>query len=305
MDYVDCNCPDLNLDIDWQYGSPELYAEYDATINALPQINPNNSNEIVFISSPNNQDNSNLIVYDINTHEQRTIYSGHINRGRISWGKKDWILFQVVDGGVFPLYKIKSSGDSLTPIGNGQWFFPSWNTSGDKFVVSHKYKSPAEPRTFILDENGIVLDSFASDKLYHDGSGDWSHPEYYLRYTAKTIYLMDLMNNTVIRTINAATINEEGNQTGGFTRVGWLSYDKLVFYVADGLYTYDLIANKVTHVRCKCGFVVLNFSHSFDFSSVIMGVFEIRLIENNQKYFYDRRMFLFDPITLEEEELLP
>lgn len=304
LDYIDCNCPSLELDIETLNGNPDMYREYDATNYLSPQINPNNSDEIAFIFVPfDNEFESQLIIYNTVTQEKRILINGKRLTGKIAWGKKDWILFQTTENH-FQLYKIKSNGDSLTPIGNGQWFFPSWNATGDKFVVNHRFNSPSQPRTFILNENGEVVNSITSDYLYHNGTGDWSHPDYYLRYDAKNIYLMDLEENKVLKHIKAPSLYQDGNQKAVFGTVGWLSHSILLFNHSGGLYTYNLTTNKVTHIRCFCGFSVLRFACNPNFSNIVIHKLEKKLIENNQKHFIDHRLFLLDPITLAEEEII-
>lgn len=305
LDYIDCNCPSLDFDIDdgdGQLAQPDLFTVYDATNHLWPQINPNNADEIAFVSIPyGNGQESQLIIYNTITQEKRVLVNEWIT-GQISWGKKDWILFKKAAG--LQLYKIKSNGDSLTPIGNGQWFHASWNSTGDKFIAFHKFKSTLEPRTFILNVNGDVLDSIYSDWWYHDGNSDWSHPEYYLKYDAKNIYIMDLEANKVIKKIKAPFLHQNGVQNGIFGRVGWHSYNTLLFYGLGGLYKYDLTTDKVTHIRCWCGSSIFGFTHAFDFSKVVLQRTEIQLIENNQKHFIDNKLFLLNPITLEEEEII-
>lgn len=295
IDYVDCNCPSYDL----PYNTP-LEPIYGETNYHSPQINPNNPDEIAFTSAPYGYGNqSQIIIYNLATQEKRILLNNVWFPSQLSWGKKDWILFLSNQ----QLYKIKSNGDSLTPLGyHDTLFHAMWNSIGDRFIAFHKWKLPTEPRTFIFDVNGNVIDSIFSSQWYHI-TGTWSHPEYYLNSYYSDIRLIDLNTKKIIKHIKSPSLNEH-TQLGLYTVVNWVSPTKLIFNAGSGLYTYDLANDQIKHYRCDCNFKIMEFCHAADFSRIVITKSSYHPTGNNINFYTESKLYELNPFTMEEEEII-
>lgn len=295
IDYVDCNCPNYILP-----SNTPLEPIYGETQYRFPQINPNNPDEIAFISAPyGNGHQSQIVIYNSVTQEKKIVLNSILHPSHLSWGKKDWILFVSNN----QIYKFKSNGDSLTALGTSNiWFNARWNANGDKFIVNNIKKSPTEARTFIFDYNGNIIDSIYSPEWYHN-MGTWSHPEYYLNSYFNDVRLIDLNTKNIIKHIKSPSLYK-GSQLGLYTNVNWISMTKLILTTGNGLYTYDLQTDQIQHIRCDCNFNIRNFCHAADFSRIVISKASFQPVGNNINFYTESKLYELNPFTLEEEEII-
>lgn len=259
-------CPSL---IQSEYIGGLEYIINDETYHICPEINPNNSNEVAFTNIAGPYPDQQLMIFNLATNQKRILVNEAINP-YFSWSKKDWILFQRTAD--FNLYKIKSNGDSLTQLTfDGQWFHAEWNYDGTKFIAFNK--SASFPSTFLVDDNGVVLDTLVN---WTHKMGDWNHPDYYVGVDHYKLVIMNPETEEIIKFIPTPI------SLTPFTGVGWISSTKIFYSVGINMYTYELTTNKSTYIKGTCYKSFSTVTHSADYSRLIFGTYEHSLIAEKE-----------------------
>jgi hypothetical protein len=198
-------------------GFQEVNPDYTYFINS---VNPENEFQIAFIKYTNNlfpRTQSELWVMDLCTQEKRYISNELL--GGVDWSIKGWMVFTRKD---LQLWKVKSSGDSLTQLTfEGVNSSPSWNWDGSKIL----YRQPSDPGAVLitLDEKGKELSR--TDTTYGFSSVFWTQNEKYaLAYLFPHTYLLDL------ETLDTTRIDIAGRTGTG-----------LYWTTAKGIYRTDLL----------------------------------------------------------------
>ncbi|MDD2984432.1 MAG: hypothetical protein PHQ74_13685 [Crocinitomicaceae bacterium] len=280
------DCPPLKIDTGYLLGDPYLYNDYAAPFQYGAVVNPNNDNEIIFYEgiAPNTR----LYYYNLATHEKRMLLDESVLVS-ISWSKKDWILFQ--KSADFNLYKMKSNGDSLTQLSFGQeWYEAQWNHAGDKYIAY--YKNGHWPRTFILNEDGLVIDSLAN---WQHQSGSWSHPNYYLGFRMNEIMIMEIETKTVIKHLNL-----EKN----VNFINWGSINEIIYTQGNKTYNYNLLTNETKLIKFECyvGYQATSFSSDFNKLFFMKGVTSLQA---NGKYLHVGNIITMNKDGSNEQQINP
>jgi hypothetical protein len=143
-----------------EYLLPPNYNYWDGCFN------PRNNNQIAFIrwNTQNIPFIFELCTYDFCNDRLKVLTNTAFSQP--DWSIKDWIVFK---GAGSQIWKIKSNGDSLTQLtivgGNANFNRPRWNNNGDRFLVSYWVDN------FILDENGVFLDTLPNPSPLFDWDG--------------------------------------------------------------------------------------------------------------------------------------
>lgn len=131
-------------------------------------FNPNNDEEIAYVRYDNSVFSLSyeLWAYNFRTKEKKKIYDNVFPH--IDWGVNDFILFVAPD---LQIYKIKSSGDSLTHLtfSGAVNRLPVWNLIGNKFVYNTQTNS--QQHNFITTSDGLIVDTV---EVAANSSGAWS-----------------------------------------------------------------------------------------------------------------------------------
>lgn len=270
------------------FGDPSLYNSFSDDFTKLLEVNPNDENEIVY--SEGVYPNVKLVFYNKSDQTKNIIYNDNITN-KISWSVKDWILFQrFSDRSVF---KIKSSGDSLTQLTFGDTYhFGTWNYTGERFLVHDKKTS--HTRTMIMDENGQITDSV---KLWDHTSGTWNHPFYYLGSHSTEIIVLNVENKTIRKKIDFPV--------GSDIRVlGWVSLDEFWYLNGNKLFRYHLPTNKTKLLKCECykSFIALSSNKEF---STLVGVKSEGTAWPNYITHYTSKINVVDGNANVLEEIIP
>jgi hypothetical protein len=146
--------------------------------------------------------NEELCVYNFCTNETR-ILTDVVFYG-IDWSVKDWIIFT---GDDLQLYKIKSTGDSLTQLTNtGTWNDKArWSPDGTKYVyfdadaIIHK----------ICNEDGTVVNTFSKNISYIAWLND--DKIVFSQSTGTTLYIKEYN----VQTETEITLYSQANQGSG------------------------------------------------------------------------------------------
>jgi Tol biopolymer transport system component len=166
-------------------------AGFSLTTRVLPKdfhapfFNPINNNQFVYVLLDYKKDVTSICCYDLATHAGWTVITlpsnagSPVNIGQPRWSVKDWIIYRGINCN---LYKIKSTGDSLTQItSTGNNLYPAWSPKGDKLVFEQQLdpiESPDHTHTIsnmyflITDEFGNHLDTL--NTYFGFSKGDWS-----------------------------------------------------------------------------------------------------------------------------------
>ena len=280
------DCPPLKVDTGYMLGDPSLYNDYSAPFQYNAIVNPNNENEIVFLEDffPNKR----LYYYNLATHEKRMLLDESVLNS-ISWSKKDWILFQ--RSADFNLYKMKSNGDSLTQLSFGhEWFEAEWNNEGDKYIAY--YKNGHWPRTFIFNEEGVIIDSLSN---WEHSAGNWMHPHYYLGHVTNEIMIMDIENKAVIKHLHF-----EKN----INFLNWGSLNEIIYTQGNKTYNYNLLTNETKLIKFECyvGYQATSFSSDFSKLFFMKGVTSLQA---NGKYLHVGKIITMNKDGSDEQQINP
>lgn len=131
-----------------------------------PSFNPSNPCEIFVVKGNPETQLADLIIYDLETNEERFVMQFNpFSHPR--WSIKNWIIFHSSDG---QIWKVKSEGDSLTRLTHFGGYDPDWSPDGKQIVYERVGKGLT-----IMDENGTILmelDSIYKFSAYWSPDGD-------------------------------------------------------------------------------------------------------------------------------------
>ncbi|MBE2227605.1 MAG: PD40 domain-containing protein [Ignavibacteria bacterium] len=136
---------------------------------------------IAFVHNDTSLSESGIYLIDINGTNKRQLVSGFGGSPDFS-PDGNWITFAVGQ-----IFKIKTNGDSLTPLTNGgSNYFPSWSSDGEWIAYDSDYLDPTGSKVIwkVKSDNSIRLD------ISQHGIGEWRTPSWsqdnlkivYLRY---------------------------------------------------------------------------------------------------------------------------
>lgn len=145
---------------------------YDSTQFNAPFLNPNNSDEFVYLykNSVHPQQNG-LYKFTISTKVKQQLVSNLIIFNQPKWGKNNWILFNVINGDNREIYKVKSNGDSLTQLTlNNPDLFPEWDNVNNRIIFNRQiYLGSPSSKILICNTNGVIIDSI-NNQYFNFGS---------------------------------------------------------------------------------------------------------------------------------------
>lgn len=228
-----------------------------------PHFNPNNSDEIIFIShSQDNYPNSDLVRYNLESKERIVIIQGYFT-GKPRWGKNDWILMQVLDNDGYNVYKIKSNGDNLTQLSptseSGSYFDPLWNFTNENILYR---LSLADSEKYILtDVEGGIIDTLSSGGQH---MSSWQHPKYMASGTMQGL----LISNPLVSE-EFEYLFELPDQPGA-PGAEWLDEERIIWCHMTGVYVTNIVNRETSMIRENCNADFLEFpTYAPDINKVI------------------------------------
>ena len=196
-----------------------------------PDFNPNNSDEIIFTYREASGPESKLIKYNIRTKEYEEILTGLI-QSRVRWNKKDWILLslQEEDSLRFDIWKMKSSGDSLTQLTfSGNCFTGEWNISGEYFTYE---LGKLNPNLFVTSNTeNLESDTFPNGI---NGWGSWRHSSKFSYADLDGLLVGDFIENNLERVYTLE------NTIASARGVEWINNTEIVWTDREGVYIFDI-----------------------------------------------------------------
>ncbi|MFK7755887.1 MAG: hypothetical protein AB8B53_03025 [Flavobacteriales bacterium] len=209
-------------------------------------FNPNNDDELVYsVINYSNGDRA-VFKYDLTLEESVKIYDGQV-KGDLGWGVNDWVLFTTISG---HLWKVKSSGDSLTQL----TFFggassSQWNSTADSIV----FRKSAENISVVTDQNGNALDTL-SDSFSGLGQS-WNHPKYLSSTRLGFLTIKNIKDSTItnIHTLEDDRYLYQGCEdselaTGGVELVN----DDIYYSHSLGIFKTDINGSSPVMIKESC-----------------------------------------------------
>jgi hypothetical protein len=198
--------------------------------------NPNNEYEFCFLRENNQTNNTSLYKYNFCTNSLSLIIENI--KYTPDWSVKDWIIFFKGNN----IWKIKSSGDSLTKLNANLFTYALWSPSGSKYIEASK----------IMDENGVEI-------------GEIPYPPYKYIWETDTTFICTKLNNTdksyEITRYNIKSKKDEVFYTGAYADI-----INIHDYNAKSFTLYFSInekgKNKYLKINTKTG------------QSIVMGIYE-------------------------------
>lgn len=226
---VELTCPDY--DVECVEIPPEPLQGYDYIGDSLnisdPCINPNNSDEVIFVRD------GKLYKYNLLSGNFNLIYEGVI-LSIPKWSRKDWILIHRPDN---QIWKIKSSGDSLAQLTFiGQNNSPEWNFDGNKFI----HRDNTLNLHIIRDESGTPLDT-----SYYSGYS-WQNPNDLIAAVGFEISIVN--PNTDSQTVLFDIDNEIS--TNGI--VWSIDYCQVIWSSEEGIFVSDVSNGNTKELISSC-----------------------------------------------------
>jgi len=172
------------------------YFRKDKILYKTPCFNPNNDYEICYINDlDNGPTKKELWKYNF-CNGKKTKISSNIYYS-LDWSVKDWIIYTSSDQ---QIYKVKSNGDSLTLLtnGNGINAVGKWSPNGTKFW----YKDGGTTY-FICEEDGFVINSFTSTFIVLE----WFNNENLIVNYGSKLCLYNVTNQTLSEPIHGETVS--------------------------------------------------------------------------------------------------
>lgn len=197
-----------------------LHNIYSQNVILDVSINPNNSNEIVFVGQPSGFDEKALFFMNVETNNLQRIGIAFDNYRHIpDWGAGNLILYPLRNNVILPDGR---NAGTISGCPSQIGTYPKWCQNGRK-VVGVRYDL-SEPKTFVADlDNQTVenYDNFGEPfEITEDGSKMVASD-----LLASSIYWVDLSSNT------RHTIPCE-NQT--VRSCDWLNDNETIVWVAQG-----------------------------------------------------------------------
>lgn len=229
-----CDCLPISENSEPSFGYTEIQ---DSTYYLWPEYSPFNDYEILYIDASYPINMRKLFKFNLITNQKELIYQGAII-GKASWAKNNWILLTLND---HQIWKIKSNGDSLTPLtNNGNWFYPEINKNRDQFIC---YKGNAEPLfSAIYNLNGSIIDTFTC----YSAQGSWDHSTYYANISNDKISIINPFSNYVSKVIYASS--SELSYLDFF----WISDSEGIYTNKNGVFRINLNSLQSSKLKCSC-----------------------------------------------------
>jgi hypothetical protein len=166
---------------------------------------------------------------------------------RPKWSEKGWMLLVrwIDDESSFPeergLYKIKPDGDSLTLLLNETVLHPSWRNGGSILTTI----SEINQRTFILDENGAMLDTIPFTFSYSSANGS--------KIAARRILPVPGEVDIIVYQDGEITWSYPYTEAfQNFRGLDWLNENEIVWINDSGIYRANTVTNQVALVKEVC-----------------------------------------------------
>ncbi len=162
-------CSDLSYekrtssDFDFVYDSLESFSVFGQSsvrmgqvVFTTPSFNPKNDYQICYIKDLASWSNANeLWIYNLCDDRKNKITSNVFYS--LDWSVKDWLIYT---GSDYHIYKIKSSGDSLTQLTTtgGIHSAGKWSPDGKKF-----WFEDGGTNYYVCNETGMILSNFTTN----------------------------------------------------------------------------------------------------------------------------------------------
>lgn len=226
-----------NNDTTWNFNNCVFDQETPLNGKEFQKIlsSPIDSNKICYLKFDyDSSDNCLLNIFDFCTGE--SIVLQNINCSELDWSVSDWILFKKD----YALYKIKSSGDSLTEINSVPNNFKNFKWAGSGDLISHNKGNATSAKFVIVDEELNEVNSI--DELKYTGIHDWSSNDKIavvagVDSTSYGIYVYDILNSSFspVYITNFEFLIHE---------LDWDNNNENIFYTTtNGIYKYNLASN--------------------------------------------------------------
>ncbi len=210
----------------------------DSINHMKPLFSPNNDNIILYTDYAENG-KVNMYTYDLLTGSRTLVFHGDVAPNLYDWSTTDWILF--TRSSDHQIWKIRPNGDSLTQVTHGgQYFSPTCNLSGDKFIAYHGYYESSLPSE-IWSLDGELIDSIS----WVHSNGSWKNEYYYGGYNAKHVVAIDPYTD---QKVSDYTLPIDKT----IQSFAWLSNNEAMLSTVDGIYIYNIYNHQVVSVRCSC-----------------------------------------------------
>ncbi len=274
---------------------PPSSSPFDYDLEEAPKnweaavFNPFNNNEIAyFVQTPIFF--SNVYKASINDPGDTLMIAGN-PLYYPKWSKNGWILMGSLGG---LLYKVKQSGDSLTPFNTftSMNFYPDWSPDGKKIIFRGE-SSKVPGSLFMMNSDGSNEKEFLSIGDYPIWSPDGSKIAFavdpYIGYA-------DTLSRqiTVVKYLNGDAING----------MAWFPDSKWIIYTANsGLYKINIDTKETILFRTNCdsrGYGAPSVSS--DGTQILVTRTDSKIIPPNTK-FYEVTIWLMNADGTNEHEV--
>lgn len=258
-----------------------------------PVYNPNKETEFAYLRFDNTEFTTTheLWVFDYCTGEQRMIHDYALSS--VDWSVKDWIIFSAPN---HMIYKIKSSGDSLTQLTfSGTYnLSPIWNEAGNQYFY-YTQTSGSSGARIIADEEGNLIDTLNFSIRNWDQADRFP---YYLQVEngIEVGYFTHTEDTDVLDTISFITNFEDYNYPFFSPRdIAWLNPNTILWSAGQRIGTTN-IDNGETEVFLK-GYVNRHFSDvsvSPNRKEFLINRIDVSNTEEECRFDNKHRIYLYD-----------
>jgi len=243
----DVPCGKQSLDIGIS-AFPE-YRAIPGSHYACPSLNPNNPNQFVCFRYDWEDGHviTNIVIYDMITGDQQVLFSNYgIDKGHLSWGKKDWIAHTSNQGNV-RIFKIDGCGSlmlqRISGLNPGYGDGSEWSPDGNYLYHPSHYWVPA--RAMLSDTAGNIFSSAAITK-----KPSWNSNNEIVNIDGHKIEILDLSDKTKYEVTDLRTQNVYG---GLFSSIKWLPDNRYAIFSTElGLYRVDTPNGEVVRMKESC-----------------------------------------------------
>lgn len=226
----------------------EEYRAIPGSHYACPSLNPNNPNQFVCFRYDWERDEvfTHIVIYDMLTGDQQVLFSNYgIDKGHLSWGKKDWIAHTSSQGNI-RIFKKDGCGSlmlqrisGLSPsYGDGT----EWSLDGNYLYHPSHYWVPA--KAMLSDTAGNIFSSAPITK-----KPSWNSENEILNASNHKIEILDLSDNTKY---DVADLRNR-NVSGGVFSIKWLPDNRYAIFSAElGLYRVDTPNGEIVQLKESC-----------------------------------------------------
>jgi hypothetical protein len=263
---------------------------FDFPIVVTPHFNPNNPDELVFLSQYQNSSTLNLTKYNWRTGEKEIIYSGLITGGP-DWGMNDWILFGERNELGYNISRIRSNGEGYEQLTtSGNCFNPKWGKNAERLI----YQFSGSPgKAIVLDSSGFFIDTTYTGA---SGKGSWDHSQFVASVIRSGLVVVDPYNKKYRRILDV----EDGHAGGA----EWLDEETIFWCHGSGVYVTDLETLETKTIRdTSCPDRNYRFpTYSPDINKVILEFYKSERLSDNE-YKVSTHYVIMNPDGSEEEVL--